>query len=154
MRIARTNRRRVVDLAVALEPDLRAGRGERLIGALVQIDDAQPLGADHGVGMRERSVSVGAAMPQRRPHFIQHRREAQRAAVVGDHPVDAAHQRGIVYATKWGFSATSFAPCDSTAARFFVSLLRTMKRRGLPSNIDGNRSTVRSGESAAFAKRS
>ncbi|HEX9502297.1 MAG TPA: hypothetical protein VGA10_11655 [Thermoanaerobaculia bacterium] len=42
----------VVDLAIALEPDLRARRGKGLIGTLMQIDDAKALGADDGVGMR------------------------------------------------------------------------------------------------------
>src|SRR5260370_807340 len=40
----------VVDLAIALEPALLAGRGEGLVGALVEVDDAQPLRADDGVG--------------------------------------------------------------------------------------------------------
>ena len=61
---SRADLRGVVDLAVAFEPDLRAGRRKRLIGALVQVDDAQALGADDGIGMRQHRAAVGSAMAQ------------------------------------------------------------------------------------------
>ena len=82
--VTRADLGRVVDLAVALEPHLAARRGERLVGALVEIDDAQPLGADDGVRLPEVSVPVGPAVAQRLAHEVEHFRTLERTAP-GDH---------------------------------------------------------------------
>ncbi len=90
----------VVDLAIALQPDLLAGRGEGLVGPLVQVDDAQPLRAKDGVGVGQRSPAIRAAVTQCLAHEVENLGMAQDCAALRDHAVDAAHQRRIVYATK------------------------------------------------------
>ena len=111
--IARADLRGVVDLAVALEPDLRAGRGERLVGPLVQIDDAQPLGADDGVLVLKIGVPVRPAMPQRLPHEPENLGMTQGGGT-GDHAVDSAHvSRGLTRGP--GRRILSFRRCRAMA---------------------------------------
>ncbi len=151
--IARADLRGVVDLAVALEPDLRVRRGEGLVGALVQIDDAQPLGADDGIRMREHRSAVRPAMAQRFAHPLENFRIAERRAALGDHSVNAAHQRGIVYATKCASADASCAPCCSTMARLRRSFARTIRIRGrLRSKACGSHDAGRIVERGSAAK--
>jgi len=60
--ITLTDLRRVVDLAVAFQPDVLLRIGERLIGAFVKIDDAQTFGADRRGGIAQNGAAVRTAI--------------------------------------------------------------------------------------------
>jgi len=89
--IVRANEK--VELILRRASDLfTRAAAERKVGIVVQVDDAEPLGADGSRCGCEDGVAVGAAVTERLAHRVERLGVSKLPPGKGDHAVDAAHQ--------------------------------------------------------------